>query len=59
MAGTDDWMTYSHMGRLDDAAIAADPTMRLTFSHPAKGAGVLVLVLEALGVSGDDVTPAP
>lgn len=54
-AGFDDWMGYSHMGTLDAAAIARDPLLALTFSSAARGAGVVVLVLEALGVSGDEV----
>ncbi len=55
-AGMDDWMDYSHFAKVDDAALAADPMLALSFSSAIKGAGVLTLVLDALGIPGDEVT---
>ncbi len=41
MAGTDDWMDYSHLLTHDAAKIKAGETLALTFSSSAKGARVV------------------
>lgn len=51
-----DWIGYSHMGPFDRAAFEREPTLLLTFSSAAKGAGVLVELLEALGIPPGEVT---
>ncbi len=45
MAGTDDWMDYSHLLTHDAAQIKAGETLALRFSSAAKGARVVGEVL--------------
>jgi|GEM_PF-3707152 len=48
MAGTDDWMDYSHLLAHDVAKIKAGETLALRFSSAAKGARVMGEILYSL-----------
>jgi hypothetical protein len=50
LAGTDDWMDYSHLGTYDGSGIAEDDTLALQFSSAAKGARVVADVCKLLKI---------
>ena len=55
MAGTDDWLDYSHFATKDSTRIASRDQLRLTFSSAKKAARVVVEIFDALGIPAGDI----
>ena len=55
MAGTDDWLDYSHFTINDATCIANGENLTLTFSSAQKAAHVVLEIFDALNVATDDI----